>query len=63
MGFSRGHNQRHYPLEKYLDVLNILLASVKVDAKWTKGAVICGLNNCLQKASAPICRWMDKGCW
>lgn len=47
---------------KYLQRLNVPQTSEKMDSSWTLGAVICAVDNCLQKAPPPICRWLDKGC-
>ena len=47
---------------KYLQSLNVPQTSEKMNTSWTLGAVICGAENCLQKATPLICRWLDKGC-
>ena len=49
-------------LEEYLQSLNIPTNAAKMDVSWTLGAVMCAAENCLQNATAPICRWSDKGC-
>jgi hypothetical protein len=49
-------------LAKYLQSVQIPASAQKADASWTLGAVICTASHCLKKASAPICRWSDKGC-
>lgn len=49
-------------LNKYLEALNIPKTAEKLESKWTLGAVICATENCLPKASAPICRWSNTGC-
>lgn len=49
-------------LEKYLNTLNVPLDSERQKVNWTKGEVICQLNNCLQGTAKPLCRWMDKEC-
>lgn len=49
-------------LDKYLRVLNVPIQSEKVDASWTKGAVVCEVNQCMQQSQQPVCRWADKGC-
>ncbi|MEE9304158.1 MAG: hypothetical protein V3U84_10270 [Thiotrichaceae bacterium] len=50
-------------LKNYLKALSISPSSEKMDVSWTSGAVVCAVNDCLQKtAPPPVCRWTDKGC-
>lgn len=47
---------------KYLYELNISPESQKADVSWTRGAMICGVDDCLRDAKPLECRWSDQGC-
>jgi hypothetical protein len=49
-------------LGKYLDTLQVPAESTKQDVSWTRGALICAVNDCLQQAKTPVCRWSAEGC-
>ncbi|ABG41959.1 nucleoside phosphatase GDA1/CD39 [Paraglaciecola sp. T6c] len=51
-------------LDKYLQTLNISPAQTTTkDVSWTRGAVLCEIENCLADvATPPVCRWMASGC-
>jgi hypothetical protein len=49
-------------LQEYLYSLGVSARAEKLDANWTRGALICTLNNCLQQAEEPVCRWSPGGC-
>jgi hypothetical protein len=49
-------------LNKYLQSLTIPSTAERMEASWTLGAVICAANQCLEKATPPICRWSEQGC-
>ncbi len=70
--FNEGHGCYHTQtscfvpiyLDKYLQTLNISPAqTTKNDVSWTRGAVLCEIENCLaDMATPPVCRWMASGC-
>lgn len=49
-------------LDKFLDTLNVPVASQRADASWTLGAVLCAQSGCLKEAPPPVCRWSAQGC-
>jgi hypothetical protein len=49
-------------LRKYLRKLHVPVSSNKMNVSWTKGAVICSINDCLQMPIVPVCRWSQQGC-
>ncbi len=49
-------------LRKYLRALHIPPSSGRMDVSWTRGAVICEVEDCLSKTEPPICRWTNEGC-
>ena len=53
---------RQVYMKKYLQELNVPPSSEPMDVSWTKGAVICSINDCLQKTVVPVCRWSQQGC-
>lgn len=51
-------------VDKYVQTLNILPEQItKKKVSWTRGAVLCEIENCLaDMATPPVCRWMASGC-
>ncbi len=49
-------------LPMYLQTLQIPVSSDTANVNWTQGATICSINDCLQKANKPVCRWSQQGC-
>lgn len=49
-------------LKEYLRNLDVPADSAKMDVSWTRGAVQCTADDCLQQAKPPACDWTNKGC-
>lgn len=51
-------------VDKYVQTLDILPEQItKKKVSWTRGAVLCEIENCLaDMATPPVCRWRASGC-